>query len=89
VCDALRDATIAGAAPALLADHLRQWDDCEDIGADIRRTIVADAPIAVGDDPTIAPGVDPELDELRTLRDGGRDSIARIQADERERTRIK
>jgi DNA mismatch repair protein MutS len=32
--------------------------------------------------------VDSELDDLRALRDGGRDSIARIQADERERTGI-
>ena len=33
-------------------------------------------------------GVDAELDELRALRDGGKDAIARIQADERARTGI-
>jgi DNA mismatch repair protein MutS len=45
-------------------------------------------PIAVGDEATIAPGVDTDLDALRELRDGGRDAIARIQTDERTRTGI-
>ena len=36
----------------------------------------------------IAVGVDAELDGLRELRDGGRDAIAKIQADERARTGI-
>jgi DNA mismatch repair protein MutS len=44
--------------------------------------------VSIGEEATIAPGVDSELDELRALRDGGRDSIARIQADERARTGI-
>ena len=34
------------------------------------------------------PGIDAELDELRAIRDGGRDGIAGIQARERERTGI-
>jgi DNA mismatch repair protein MutS len=42
----------------------------------------------VGVVPTIAPGVEPPLDVLRALRDGGRDAIARIQREERERTGI-
>ncbi len=79
----------AGASPSsLLKDLLGGWDQCADVSADIERTIVADAPIAVGEEPSIASGVDAELDELRTLRDGGRESIARIQAEERERTGI-
>ena len=73
---------------SLLAGILDGWDDCADIAADIQRTIVPDAPIAIGDEPTIAPAIDPELDELRALRDGGKDAIARIQADERARTGI-
>ena len=72
----------------LLATCLRGWDACDDIALEIGRTLVDDAPIAVGDEPTIAAGIDPELDELRQLRDGGRDSIARIQAEERDRTGI-
>jgi DNA mismatch repair protein MutS len=72
----------------LLGATLAGWDNCADIEADICKTVVADAPIAVGEDPTIAIGFDKELDELRSLRDGGRDAIARIQSDERERTGI-
>jgi DNA mismatch repair protein MutS len=64
------------------------WDDCADVAADIARHLVEDAPIALGEDPTIASGIDADLDELRALRDGSRDAIARIQAQERERTGI-
>jgi DNA mismatch repair protein MutS len=82
-------ADAAGAAQtALLGARLRDWDDCADIAAAIASTLVEDAPIGVGEEPTIARGVDAELDELRSLRDGGRNSIARIQAEERERTGI-
>ena len=84
---AIADASGA-AETSLLGGLLREWDDCVDIAADIVATLVDDAPIAVGDEPTIARGVDIELDDLRALRDGGRDSIARIQAEERQRTGI-
>ena len=72
----------------LLGGVLRDWDDCADIATEIAAILVPDAPLAIGDDATIAAGVDPELDDLRGLRDGGRDAIARIQAEERERTGI-
>ena len=89
VRNAIRDALgTAENASGLLAEMLATWDDCADLAADIGRALVPDAPITVGDDPTIAAGVDAELDELRSIRDGGRDSIARIQAEERERTGI-
>ena len=78
----------AGTPAGLLGRLLGEWDDCAEAAAEITRTLVDDAPIAVGDEPTIAAGIDRELDELRGLRDGGRDAIARIQADERQRTGI-
>jgi DNA mismatch repair protein MutS len=78
----------SGGGGPILRQLLEQWDDCADIAADIQRTVVADAPIAIGDEPTISTGLDKELDELRALRDGGKDAIARIQAEERERTGI-
>ena len=83
----INDAMTAGGG-AILRELVGAWDDCGDLCTDIARTVVQDAPIAIGEDPTIAAGVDRELDELRALRDGGRDSIARIQADERQRTGI-
>lgn len=63
-------------------------DNCTDVADEIRRTIIADPPIAIGDSATIASGFDLELDELRLLRDGGKDGIARIQVEERARTGI-
>ena len=64
------------------------WDGCDDVGAPILRTLVERPPTAVGEEPTIATGVDALLDELRGLRDGGKDRIAEIQAAERARTGI-
>ncbi|HYD52430.1 MAG TPA: DNA mismatch repair protein MutS, partial [Gemmatimonadaceae bacterium] len=67
---------------------LHTWEGCGDIGGWISAALVPDAPAQIGDEPTIAPGVDRGLDELRALRDGGKDAIARIQHEERERTGI-
>ncbi|MGH7621716.1 MAG: DNA mismatch repair protein MutS, partial [Gemmatimonadaceae bacterium] len=64
------------------------WDDAAPLAARICDALVPRPPLAVGDEHTIATGVDAELDQLRTLRDGGKDAIARIQADERARTGI-
>ena len=72
----------------VLGDVLAGWDACEDLAAAIRATLVERPPVAIGDDATIAPGVDGELDDLRTLRDGGKEAIARIQSEERARTGI-
>ncbi len=64
------------------------WDSCADVASAITRTLVERPPLAVGDEATIATGIDPALDELRALRDGGKDKIAEIQAAERARTGI-
>ena len=72
----------------LLAELLNAWDPCEDVAADIVSSLVERPPAALGDDDTFTEGVDPALDEFRTLRDGGKDAIAGIQAAERERTGI-
>jgi DNA mismatch repair protein MutS len=74
----------AGAIDRLMA----QWDGCADLAGSVRTTLVERPPLQLGDDATIAVGVDAELDELRTLRDGGKDAIAAIQAEERTRTGI-
>ena len=71
-----------------LAEILAAWDDAAEQSSRICTTFVERPPAAVGEEPTIAAGVDPELDALRGLRDGGKDAIARIQADERVRTGI-
>ena len=66
----------------------RGWDDARDLASEITNALVERPPLAIGDEPTIATGVDAGLDELRELRDGGKDAIARIQSDERTRTGI-
>ncbi|HEU4564112.1 MAG TPA: DNA mismatch repair protein MutS, partial [Gemmatimonadaceae bacterium] len=82
--EAVRRVGAAGAIAGLLA----RWDACAEMSEDVARTLVERPPAQIGDEETIRAGLDPELDELRDLRDGGRDGIARIQAQERDRTGI-
>ncbi|MEW5916558.1 MAG: DNA mismatch repair protein MutS, partial [Gemmatimonadota bacterium] len=84
---------LRGVMPAgLLATLVKDWDSCGDIVLAISGQLVERPPVVVGDSSaegaTIRPGFDRELDELRALRDGGRDAIAQIQAAERARTGI-
>jgi DNA mismatch repair protein MutS len=70
-------------------DSIRgEWDNCDDISARLLAVLTDDLPMQIGDQAVIARGVDAELDSLRELRDGGKDSIARIQAQERAATGI-
>ncbi|HET7615296.1 MAG TPA: DNA mismatch repair protein MutS [Gemmatimonadaceae bacterium] len=68
--------------------HLGRWDGCADLCDDILGTLVDRPPVVIGDEPSIRPALDASLDEWRSLRDGGKDAIARIQSDERTRTGI-
>jgi DNA mismatch repair protein MutS len=84
---------VGNGAPAegstgVLATLLADWDDGADVAAEVTATLVERPPLQLGEDPTIAEGVDAELDRLRATRDGGRDAIATIQAEERARTGI-
>jgi DNA mismatch repair protein MutS len=72
----------------MLDRHAVLWDGCEDLCEEIRGALVERPPVAIGDEPSIREGVDRALDEWRALRDGGKDGIARIQAEERARTGI-
>ena len=64
------------------------WDRCVDMASSISAALVDRPPAALGDEPTIRTGFDTELDALCALRDGGKDAIALIQAEERSRTGI-
>lgn len=79
---------LPGTGAGRLSAILDVWDDVPHVADDVRATLVDRPPLLIGDEPTIAPGVDAELDELRALRDGGRDAIAELQARERERSGI-
>jgi DNA mismatch repair protein MutS len=84
VGESLRAASGGGRLSVLAAE----WDDAPEIARDICTTLVERAPVAIGDEASVLAGVDRELDELRALRDGGKDAIARIQGEERARTGI-
>jgi DNA mismatch repair protein MutS len=54
----------------------------------LRHSLVDRPPPVPGDGDAIRPGADARLDQLRELRDGGKQVLAGIQARERERTGI-
>ncbi|WP_013629849.1 DNA mismatch repair protein MutS [Rubinisphaera brasiliensis] len=63
-------------------------DECEDVCADISSCLVEDPPINVADGDLVRAGYNDRLDELRDLSRGGKEWIARYQAEEIERTGI-
>ena len=85
---AVEQATSSLGTIGSLASIVERWDSCGDIAERIIRTLVERPPTAIGDEDSIRPGVDTDLDALRALRSGGKDAIAQIQAVERERTGI-
>ncbi|HKN59084.1 MAG TPA: DNA mismatch repair protein MutS, partial [Gemmatimonadaceae bacterium] len=87
---ALKRARVAALAEgeAAFGRYEQAWDSCADICDEIIRTLVDRPPITIGDEPSLRGGVDKALDEWRALRDGGKDGIAKIQAEERARTGI-
>ena len=85
---ALGEVTARAGRAGLLGTLLDGWDSCDDVATDILAHLVERPPAALGDEDAFRTGIDPALDELRALRDGGKDAIAGIQATERERTGI-
>ena len=81
-------ATVRLSGAGVVGRLMTQWDACADMAQSVRATLVERPPLALGDDATIGVGVDEELDQLRSLRDGGKDAIAAIQTEERARTGI-
>ncbi len=63
-------------------------DDLPTLVAEIERAIVEEPPLAVTEGGIIKKGYHPELDDLRDVAFSGKDWIARLQRDERERTGI-
>jgi DNA mismatch repair protein MutS len=66
----------------------REFDLLTDLSAELQRVLVDVPPPHLGDGDTVRAGADPELDDVRELRDGGKQYIAGLQASERERTGI-
>ncbi len=66
----------------------QRLDRLEDIHTAIAKSLVSEPPLTLADGGVIASGVLPELDELRSLSQSGRQSIAAIEERERQRTGI-
>ena len=83
---ALADALAEASAPMLR--ELAALDRLEDVRDRIARALSDDPPATLGEGGVIREGFSAELDELRAIRDGGQETIARLQTLERERTGI-
>ena len=62
--------------------------DCSKLLDSIVRTMDPEPAAAIGKGPVIAEGVDPELDELRSISSGGKDYLLKLQQSEAQRTGI-
>jgi DNA mismatch repair protein MutS len=86
---ALAASTLPQRGPSrALAEAVDQLDLLSDLGAELTAGLADRPPATLSDGEVIRPGYDSELDELRSLRDGGRKYIASLQQRERERTGI-
>jgi DNA mismatch repair protein MutS len=77
-----------GRRAAALAEAADELDLLGDLTAELVRGLEERPPVTLADGGVIRHGYDAELDELRSLRDGGRQYIASLQQRERERTGI-
>lgn len=72
----------------LLYQLFNRLESCEQFIELVERTILEDAPVALGKGPVIANGINSELDELRGISGTGKDFLETIQNRESERTGI-
>jgi DNA mismatch repair protein MutS len=77
-----------GEVSRALAEAADELDLLADLSTTLGAALSERPPAALADGGVICPGYDTELDELRSLRDGGRQYIASLQQRERERTGI-
>ena len=81
-------ARITSRSSPLIQDLESRLDLCPEIRADIETVLVDDPPLSYVDGGVIRGGHRPELDELRDLARGGKEWIARYQAQEAARIGI-
>ena len=81
-------AKLSGRKAALLADLEGRLDLCPEIRSDIEAALVDEPPLLTTDGGMIRDGYHAQLDEWRDLARGGKDWIAKYQAEEIERTGI-
>jgi DNA mismatch repair protein MutS len=72
----------------LVRSVIAELDDVADVRDAIGGTLTEDPPVLARDGGCISDGVDPELDELRTISRSGKQMIAQMEDAERARTGI-
>jgi DNA mismatch repair protein MutS len=77
---------LSSALLAVLRDSL---DDLPQLRGLIDETFVEEPPFSVREGGFIRPGADPEVDRLRGILTGGKDMVAAMEAQEKEKTGIK
>jgi DNA mismatch repair protein MutS len=77
-----------GGRSGALAEAADELDLLADLSAELGGALSEQLPSMLAEGEVIRAGYDAQLDELRTLRDGGRQYIAALQQRERERTGI-
>ena len=80
---------IAGETTELLSSIEQNIDPLNDVLDLIDASISEDPPFSVREGEMIKPGYNEELDSLREIVNGGKGYLAKIEADEQERTGIK
>ncbi|MCK6488252.1 MAG: DNA mismatch repair protein MutS [Planctomycetes bacterium] len=75
-------AALGGGLPALLAEAAARLDAEPELAAEVRRVLVDDPPLAIGEGGLVRDGVDPALDELRGIRRDASAWLADYQARE-------
>ena len=81
-------AKLSGRRARRLVELEERLDLCPEIRSDIESSLVDEPPMLTSDGGMIREGFHPQLDEWRDLARGGKDWIARYQAEEIERTGI-
>ncbi|MBQ3553215.1 MAG: DNA mismatch repair protein MutS [Clostridia bacterium] len=73
----------------LMQEQCRQMDSLGDIAELLEASIAPDAPLTIKEGGIIKKGYDAEVDEYRDLLENGQGALARIEAQEKEKTGIK
>ena len=82
-------ALLSGFPKGRLSELNEQLDDLNDLAAMIGETLVDEPPFSVREGEFVREGYDAEVDRLRGILHGGKDIIARMETEEKERTGIR
>jgi DNA mismatch repair protein MutS len=81
-------ASVAQLDSPLLQETLTRLGDYPELSQLLQRAVIDNPPVVIRDGGVIAPGYDPELDELRGLSDNAGQFLIDLEARERERSGI-